>query len=56
MVDILVCPVCKGKLKLTADEKNGREIISGCLTCPDCRVKYPIAGTIPNLLPPDRRD
>ncbi|MFA5317363.1 MAG: methytransferase partner Trm112 [Dehalococcoidales bacterium] len=53
--EILACPICKGKLELTVEEENGQEIVSGTLTCPDCRVNYPIADTIPNLLPPDRR-
>lgn len=56
LLDILACPICKGKLKLTVEKESNREIVSGTLTCPDCRTNYPIADTIPNLLPPDRRD
>ncbi len=52
-MDILVCPVCKGELKLTVDEENEAEIVSGSLYCPKCDVRYPIIDTIPNLLPPD---
>jgi uncharacterized protein len=48
--------VCKGKLELTIDKENEREIVSGFLYCSDCRVKYPISDAIPNLLPADRRD
>ena len=51
--DILVCPVCKGELKLSVDEENEAEIVSGSLYCPRCDVRYPIVDTIPNLLPPD---
>ncbi len=56
LLDILVCPVCKGKLELTVSEENETEITSGSLDCPKCQAKYPITDTIPNLLPPDRRD
>ncbi|MFX1538684.1 MAG: methytransferase partner Trm112 [Promethearchaeota archaeon] len=55
LMDILVCPVCKGALELTVDEENEEEIVTGSLYCPKCNVRYPISGTIPNLLPPDRQ-
>ncbi len=55
-MEILACPVCKGKLELTVDEENEREIVRGTLYCPKCNVKYPIEDTIPNLLPPEKRD
>jgi uncharacterized protein YbaR (Trm112 family) len=51
---ILVCPVCKGRLELKAQEENDQEIISGALYCQHCQVSYPITDTIPNLLPPER--
>ena len=52
LVDILACPVCKGKLELTVDEENEQEIVTGSLYCPKCAVRYPIEESIPNLLPP----
>ena len=52
LVDILVCPVCKGKLTLTVLEENDSEIVSGTLYCDKCKVAYKIEDTIPNLLPP----
>ena len=55
LMEILVCPVCKGELTLTVDEENEREIISGTLFCAACNETYPIEDTIPNLLPPDMR-
>ena len=55
-MDILACPVCKGKLELGVEEENEQEIVSGSLYCPQCNVHYPIVDTIPNLLPPDQRD
>jgi uncharacterized protein len=53
---ILVCPVCKGKLELKTEQINDNEIISGSLYCHRCKVNYPITDTIPNLLPPERRN
>jgi uncharacterized protein YbaR (Trm112 family) len=54
LMNILVCPVCKGKLTLTIEKETGNEIVSGSLFCSKCNVRYPIADTIPNLLPPEK--
>ena len=51
LMDILVCPVCKGKLKLEVTQENETEIVAGSLYCSKCNVNYPIVDTIPNLLP-----
>ena len=56
IVDILVCPVCKGKLQLKVEKENEVEIVTGSLYCKKCDERYPILDTIPNLLPPDMRD
>ena len=56
LMDILACPVCKGELELSVDEENETEIVNGSLYCPNCKVHYPIAESIPNLLPPDQLD
>jgi len=56
LMDILACPVCKGELELSVAEENEQEIVTGSLYCPKCDVHYPIADTIPNLLPPNQRD
>ena len=56
-MDILVCPVCKGKLELTitqSDPDTG-DIVEGALQCPHCAETYPISAGIPDLLPPDQR-
>ena len=55
LMDILACPVCKGKLELNVEEENEQEIITGSLHCPKCDEHYPIADSIPNLLPPELR-
>ena len=54
LMDILVCPVCKGKLTLTIEKENKEEVVSGFLYCPKGEVRYPITDTIPNLLPPEK--
>jgi len=51
LMDILVCPVCKGQLKLTIQEEKGEEIIIGSLYCAKCVATYPIKDSIPRLLP-----
>jgi uncharacterized protein YbaR (Trm112 family) len=54
LVAILVCPVCKGDLKLKIDEEDGGEITRGSLRCDRCQVDYPIEDGIPDLLPPEK--
>jgi len=54
LMDILVCPVCKGELELTVEEEK-EVVVTGSLYCPKCQVHYPIVNSIPNLLPPELR-
>ena len=54
LMDILVCPVCKGRLELKVEEENEKEIVAGSLYCLKCDVNYPILETIPNLLLPEQ--
>ena len=56
LLDILVCPLCKGELTLTVEEEDDKEIINGNLFCGQCEENYPIEDTIPNMLPPELRD
>ncbi len=42
LLDILVCPACKGELSLT-DNEDG-------LICEKCVLKYPIKDGIPIML------
>lgn len=56
LLEILRCPLCRGELTLTADRRDGEEILSGRLRCPKCTVDYPIDEGIPDLLPPDERE
>ena len=54
LMDILVCPVCKGKLELSVEKEEGGEVVTGSLYCPRCNVCYPVEDTIPHLLPPEQ--
>ena len=55
MMEILVCPVCKGTLTLSIDKEDADEIVEGSLHCAACNETYPIKDSIPNLLPPELR-
>lgn len=55
LMEVLACPVCKGNLRLEVTEEQGREIVTGNLTCSACEQVYPISEGIPNLLPPEMR-
>lgn len=55
LMEILVCPLCKGDLQLTVDTEEGDEILAGTLVCSQCNERYAIEDGIPNLLPPDLR-
>ncbi len=52
LMDILVCPLCKGKLELNVEEEQSGSIFKGSLYCPKEKLTYPIDNGIPNLLPP----
>ena len=55
LMDILVCPECKGQLDLVVTLEQDDEIVEGSLTCKECDETYPIRDTIPNMLPPSLR-
>jgi len=55
MMEIIVCPVCKGTLTLSVTKEDGDEVSEGSLHCAKCNETYPISDSIPNLLPPDLR-
>ena len=55
LMDILVCPICKGDLELTVESEGDGEIVSGELRCAPCKETYPITDRIPNMLPRAQR-
>jgi uncharacterized protein len=56
LIDILVCPLCKGKLSLVVFKEQDGDIVEGRFDCEACNVAFPIEDGIPNMLPPDLRD
>ena len=42
LLEILVCPKCKGDLDYRPDEST--------LVCPACRLRYPVRDDIPIML------
>ena len=55
LMEILVCPVCKGDLELKIEAEEEEEVVTGSLVCHRCDETYPIDDAIPNLLPPEMR-
>ena len=53
LLDFLVCPACKGFLKLSVQSHNEEEIELGTLACLDCSSVYDIVDGIPIMLPPE---
>ncbi|MFC1941874.1 methytransferase partner Trm112 [Chloroflexota bacterium] len=56
LMDIIVCPVCKGALQLKVVEEQGNEVITGSLLCQQCSRAFPINEAIPSLIPPNFKD
>lgn len=55
LIEILVCPECRGGLELEVLEEKGGEVVTGSLHCTACNLSYPICDGVPNLLPPKLR-
>jgi uncharacterized protein YbaR (Trm112 family) len=51
LMEILVCPECKGELTLLATKEDGDEIVEGRLICQACNEEFHIHDGIPDLLP-----
>ncbi|HSQ59881.1 MAG TPA: Trm112 family protein [Acidobacteriota bacterium] len=43
LLEILVCPQCRGELTYDREAET--------LTCPACRLRYPIEDGVPVMLP-----
>ena len=55
LMDVLVCPVCRSRLELTVEHEEGDEVVTGTLRYMACDERYPIAESVPDLLPPEFR-
>ncbi|HEX6030465.1 MAG TPA: methyltransferase domain-containing protein, partial [Tepidiformaceae bacterium] len=53
LLELLVCPACKGQLTLRADAASGGEIQTGTLACGACSASYPILRGIPRFVGQD---
>jgi hypothetical protein len=51
LIEMLVCPVCKGPLQLKRDEENRPQE----LLCPADRLAFPIRDGIPVMLESEAR-
>jgi uncharacterized protein YbaR (Trm112 family)/precorrin-6B methylase 2 len=51
LLKILACPVCQGKLHLTAEREEAEEVESGFLQCESCHQQYPIIRHVPRFVP-----
>ena len=52
LMDIIVCPACKGQLKLTIEAEINNDVETGNMHCAICLFNYPISDGIPNLISP----
>lgn len=50
LMDILVCPACKGQLTLTIENETNNGVETGTMHCEKCPVDYPISDGIPTLI------
>jgi uncharacterized protein YbaR (Trm112 family)/protein-L-isoaspartate O-methyltransferase len=53
LLELLVCPACKGDLALRTDSTSGAEIETGALACAPCQAVYPIVRGIPRFVAQD---
>lgn len=49
-LNVLVCPSCKYELRLTIDERDGKEVISGALHCDACEAQFPVVLGVPRFV------
>ena len=53
LLELLVCPACKGDLTLQATSATDGDIQAGTLACAPCKAVYPIVGGIPRFVAQD---
>jgi SAM-dependent methyltransferase len=53
VLDIIVCPTCKGELTLRTTSKEGAEVIEGSLDCTGCDASFSITKGVPRFVPRD---
>ena len=55
LLELLICPACQASAKLDIDigEMDGDDIVSGMMTCSNCRAEYPIENHVPRFVRPN---
>ncbi|MEK6982258.1 MAG: methyltransferase domain-containing protein [Candidatus Micrarchaeota archaeon] len=53
LLDIIVCPTCKGNLNLKATKQINDDVEEGMLNCRKCKVGYNIINSVPRFVPDD---
>ncbi len=38
LLELLVCPACRGSFRLAAEARDGGEVVRGALACGGCRA------------------
>lgn len=49
-VEVLVCPGCKGTLRLSMTRRDGAEVLEGTLACRTCGAEYPVTRGVPRFV------
>ena len=53
LIDILVCPACRGELSWTVAERDGGDLLEADASCQGCGAGYPVREGIGAFLTPD---
>lgn len=53
LAEFLICPECRGPLRLDVRKQEHEEIVEGEFECRQCSLGYPIRGGIPRFVPGD---
>lgn len=50
---LLVCPDCKGQLRLAGEQESSGQVMRGELACAACDRRFPVVGGVPRFVPQD---
>jgi len=54
LVEVLICPLCvpdEHRLRLSTEEREGKEVLQGTLQCPACGIRFAIREGVARLIP-----
>lgn len=52
-MELLLCPLCKERLKFNIEKKTNEDVVEGTMICCNCNKEYLIHNSIPRLYLPD---